>query len=391
MALTVLQVKNAAPRDKDYGLADGNGLFLWVRAEGGKSWRFRFRLDGKQSHISLGTLDRATLGQARQLAAEARQLVSQGKHPGQERQAKRVQQAIARANTFKELALEWHHHKTPRWSTGYASDVLEAFDRDIFPQVGSLPLADIKPPQWLSTFRRIESRGALESLRKARQRCQEVYRYAIATGRAEYNPIADIGGALRPPASQHYPFLPVTALPALLNAIVSCKAQDTVKLAARLLILTGVRTAELRCAPWAEIDLDTALWTIPAHRMKMRRPHEVPLSAQAMKALHELKAITGGYTLVFPGRNDPAKPMSEAAINQLLKRSGYDGQATGHGFRHTLSTTLHEQGFPSEWIETQLAHVDKNSIRGTYNHAQYLEGRREMLQWYADYMERLNA
>lgn len=389
MPLTVLQVKNAGPRDKDYGLADGNGLFLWVRAEGGKSWRFRFRLDGKQSHISLGTLDKATLAQARRLASEARQLVAQGKHPGQERQAKRVQQAIARANTFKELALEWHRHKTSHWSAGYSSDVLEAFERDIFPHVGSLPLAEITPLQWLSTFRRIESRGALESLRKARQRSQEVYRYAIATGRAEYNPIADIGGALRPPTSQNYPFLPVTSLPELLEAISGCSAHNTVKIAARLLILTGVRTAELRGAPWAEFDLNKALWTIPAERMKMRRPHVVPLSTQATAELLELKAITGGYTLAFPGRNDPAKPMSEAAINQLLKRSGYDGKATGHGFRHTLSTALHEQDYPSEWIETQLAHVDRNTIRGTYNHAQYIESRRGMLQWYADHLDSL--
>ncbi|WP_313037063.1 tyrosine-type recombinase/integrase [Stutzerimonas nitrititolerans] len=387
MPLTVLQVKNAAPRDKDYGLADGGGLFLWLRAAGGKSWRFRFRLDGKQSHISLGTVDKVTLAQARQLASEARQLVAQGMHPGLEREAKKAQAAIARANTFKGLALEWHQHKTPRWSAGYAGDVLEAFERDIFPHMGSLPLATIKPMQWLHVFRKIEARGALEVLRKTRQRCQEVYRYAIATGRAEYNPIADIGGALQTPTTKHYPFLPITELPELLCSIQACPGNDTVKLATRLLILTGVRTAELRGAPWSEFDFDKALWLIPAARMKMRRDHLIPLSKQAMAALRELEIITGGYTLAFPGRNDPATPMSEAAINQLLKRSGYDGRATGHGFRHTMSTTLHEQGYPSEWVETQLAHVDKNSIRGTYNHAQYLEGRREMLQWYADNLD----
>lgn len=391
MPLTVLQVKNAAPRDKDYGLADGGGLFLWIRATGGKSWRFRFRLDGKQSHISLGTFDKVTLAQARQLASEARQLVAQGKHPGLERETKRAQAAIARANTFKALALEWHQHKASRWSAGYSSDVLEAFERDIFPQVGSLPLATIKPMQWLHVFRKIEARGALEVLRKTRQRCQEVYRYAIATGRAEYNPIADIGGALQTPTSKHYPFLPITELPELLRSIQACPGNDTVKVATRLLILTGVRTAELRGAPWSEFDLDKALWLIPAERMKMRRAHLIPLSKQAVAALRELESITGGYTLAFPGRIDPAKPMSEAAINQLLKRSGYDGRATGHGFRHTMSTTLHEQGYPSEWVETQLAHVDKNSIRGTYNHAQYLEGRREMLQWYADHLDVLSC
>ncbi|MDD0979760.1 tyrosine-type recombinase/integrase [Pseudomonas shahriarae] len=387
MALTALQVKNAAPRERDYGLADGGGLFLWVRAAGGKSWRFRFRLDGKQSHISLGTIDKVTLAQARQLASEARQLVAQGRHPGLERKVVRAQAAISRANTFKSLALEWHRHKSSRWSIGYANDVIEAFGLDIFPKVGSLPLTEIKPMQWLQVFRHIESRGALEKLRKVRQRCQEVYRFAIATGRAEYNPIADIGGALQTPTSRHYPFLPIEEIPELINSIQACPGHDVVKIATRLLILTGVRTAELRGAPWSEFDLNNSLWLIPAVRMKMRRAHLVPLSKQAVAALRELESITGGYTLAFPGRNDPAKPMSEAAINQLLKRSGYDGRATGHGFRHTMSTTLHEQGYSSEWVETQLAHVDKNSIRGTYNHAQYLEARRDMLQWYANHLD----
>lgn len=389
MPLTALQVKNAAPREGDYGLADGGGLFLWIRAVGGKSWRFRFRLDGKQSHISLGTIDKVTLAQARQLASEARQLVAQGRHPGLERKVARAQAAISRANTFKNLAIEWHQHKSPRWSAGYAGDVMEAFELDIFPQVGNLPLADIKPMHWLQVFRRIEARGALEKLRKVRQRCQEVYRFAIAMGRAEYNPIADVGGALQNPTSRHYPFLPIVELPELIRSIHACPGHDVVKIATRLLILTGVRTAELRGAPWSEFDLDKELWLIPAARMKMRRAHLVPLSKQAVAALRELQSITGGYTLALPGRNDPAKPISEAAINQLLKRSGYDGRATGHGFRHTMSTTLHEQRYLSEWVETQLAHVDKNSIRGTYNHAQYLEGRRGMLQWYADHLDSL--
>lgn len=389
MPLTAVQVKNAAPREKDYGLADGGGLFLWIRPNGSRTWRFRFRLDGKQSHISLGTLERVTLAQARVMATEARQLVGQGKHPGLERKVQRAEAAINRASTFKALALEWHQHKTERWSLSYAQAVIEAFERDVFPHLGSFPLTEIRPLQWLEVFRRIEERGALEALRKVRQRCQEVYRFAIATGRANYNPIADVGGALRTPVTSHYPFLPVAELPGLLAAIDACPTQEIVRLGTRLMVLTGVRTAELRGAPWSEFDLEAGLWSVPAERMKMRRPHLVPLSRQALEVLRTLHSLTGRYTLAFPGRNDPAKPMSEAAINQLLKRAGFDGKATGHGFRHTLSTTLHEQGYPSEWVETQLAHVDKNSIRGTYNHAQYLEGRRQMLQWYADHLDSL--
>lgn len=210
----------------------------------------------------MGTIDNVTLAQARQLAFDARQLVSQGRHPGLERKVARAQAAISRANTFKSLALEWHQHKSARWSEGYATDVIEAFELDIFPQVGSLPLSEIKPMQWLQVFRRIESRGALEKLRKVRQRCQEVYRFAIATGRVEYNPIADIGGALQTPTSRHYPFLPIAEIPDLTRGFQACPGHDVVKIATRLLILTGVRTAELRGAPWSEFDLENALWTI---------------------------------------------------------------------------------------------------------------------------------
>ncbi|MDN4542930.1 MULTISPECIES: tyrosine-type recombinase/integrase [unclassified Pseudomonas] len=391
MPLTILQVKAATPRATDYGLPDGDGLFLWIRPAGGKSWRFRFRLDGKQAHISLGTLAHVTLAQARQMAADARQLVKQGKHPGQERKLARLGVTASRANTFKALAKEWHQHKSANWSEGYAADTMTAFENDVFPHIGARPIDEIKPLEWLAVFRKIEARGALEKLRKVRQRCAEVYRYAIATGRATYNAVGDIGGALQAPTAEHYPFLRANELPPLLKAINAYAGSKLVRLAARLLMLTGVRTSELRAAPWAEFDLEAATWTIPAERMKKRRTHLVPLSRQALETLRELQTISGGYTLAFPGRNDPAKPMSEAAINQLLKACGYDGKATGHGFRHSMSTILHDQGYLSAWIETQLAHTDKNTVRGTYNHAQYLEGRQKMLQWYADYLDTLES
>lgn len=220
-------------------------------------------------------------------------------------------------------------------------------------------------------------------MRKVRQRCSEVFRYAIATGRAEYNPAADLSSALEVHQSNHFPFLKADEIPEFLNALESYTGSKLVQIATKLLMITGVRTIELRAALWQEFDLDNAIWEIPAERMKMRRPHLVPLSTQALDLLNQLKTMTGNYRYVFPGRNDPNKPMSEASINQVIKRIGYGGKVTGHGFRHTLSTILHEQGFDSTWIEIQLAHVDKNSIRGTYNHAQYLEQRRQMLEWYS--------
>ncbi len=261
---------------------------------------------------------------------------------------------------------------------------MEAFKNDIFPYVGTRPVGEIKPLELLNVLRKIEKRGALEKMRKVRQRCSEVFRYTIATGRAEYNPAADLSSALEVHQSNHFPFLKADEIPDFLRALEGYTGSKLVQIATKLLMITGVRTIELRTALWQEFDLDNAIWEIPAKRMKMRRPHLVPLSSQAVDLLNELKIMTGNYRYVFPGRNDPNRPMSEASINQVIKRIGYGGKVTGHGFRHTLSTILHEQGFESAWIEIQLAHVDKNSIRGTYNHAQYFSGRKSMMDWYSN-------
>jgi integrase len=223
-------------------------------------------------------------------------------------------------------------------------------------------------------------------MRKVRQRCTEVFRYAIATGRAEYNPAADLSSALEVHQSNHFPFLKADEIPEFLRALEGYTGSKLVQIATKLLMITGVRTIELRAALWQDFDLDNAIWEIPAERMKMRRSHLVPLSTQALDLLNELKTMTGNYRYVFPRRNDPNNPMSEASINQVIKRIGYGGKVTGHGFRHTLSTVLHEKGYDSVWIETQLAHVDKNTIRGTYNQAQYIDNRKCMLQSYADFI-----
>ncbi len=227
-------------------------------------------------------------------------------------------------------------------------------------------------------------------MRKVRQRCSEVFRYAIATGGAEYNPAADLSSALEVHQSNHFPFIKADEIPDFLCALEGYTGSKLVQIATKLLIITGVRTIELRAALWAEFDLDNAIWEIPAERMKMRRPHLVPLSALAVDLLIELKIMTGNYRYVFPGRNDPNKPMSEASINQVIKRIGYAGKLSGHGFRHMMSTILHENGFNSEWIELQLAHVDKNAIRGIYNHAVYFEQRKKMLAFYSDYILRMS-
>ncbi|EFN3884547.1 tyrosine-type recombinase/integrase [Escherichia coli] len=386
MPLNDMQIRRAKPEAKAYTLGDGQGLSLLIEPNGSKSWRFRYRFAGKPKMISLGVYPTITLADARSRRDDARKLVAEGKNPSEVRKEQKIALQTESESAFEKIATEWHQMKSAKWSEGYASDIMEAFQNDIFPYVGTRPIGEIKPLELLNVLRKIEKRGALEKMRKVRQRCSEVFRYAIATGRAEFNPAADLSSALDVHQSNHFPFLKADEIPDFLRALDGYTGSKLVQIATKLLMITGVRTIELRAALWSEFDLDNAIWEIPAERMKMRRAHLVPLSTQALDLLNELKIMSGNYRYVFPGRNDPNKPMSEASINQTIKRLGYDGKLTGHGFRHMMSTLLHEKGFDSEWIETQLAHVDKNSIRGTYNHALYIERRANMLQWYSDYL-----
>ncbi|MDO2398858.1 tyrosine-type recombinase/integrase [Enterobacter hormaechei] len=389
MKLNARQVDAAKPREKAYKLADGAGLYLEVVPSGSRYWRMKYRFNGKEKRMAFGVYPAVSLAQARALRDEAKKKLAEGIDPSFAKKEEKLVRDVQLNNTFQAVALEWHGTKVSRWSEGYASDIIEAFNKDIFPYIGQQPVNEIKPLVLLNVLRRMESRGATEKAKKVRQRCCEVFRYAIVTGRAEYNPAADLTSAMSGHESKHYPFLTVEELPDFFKALSGYTGSPLVVLAARLLILTGVRTGELRGAFWSEFELEKAVWEIPAERMKMKRPHLVPLSTQALEIVQQLKVMTGQYPLVFPGRNDPRKTMSEASINQVFKRIGYTGKVTGHGFRHTMSTILHEEGFNTAWIETQLAHVDKNAMRGTYNHAQYLEGRREMMQWYADHLSQL--
>ncbi|MGY6678174.1 tyrosine-type recombinase/integrase [Klebsiella pneumoniae] len=387
MKLNARQVDAAKPKEKAYKLADGAGSYLEVVPSGSRYWRMKYRFNGKEKRMAFGVYPAVSLAQARALRDEAKKKLAEGIDPSFAKKEEKLVRDVRLHNTFQAVALEWHGTKVSRWSEGYASDIIEAFNKDIFPYIGQQPVNEIKPLVLLNVLRRMESRGATEKAKKVRQRCSEVFRYAIVTGRAEYNPAADLTSAMSGHESKHYPFLTVEELPDFFKALSGYTGSPLIVLAARLLILTGVRTGELRGAFWSEFDLEKAVWEIPAERMKMKRPHLVPLSTQALEIVQQLKVMSGQYPLVFPGRNDPRKTMSEASINQVFKRIGYTGKVTGHGFRHTMSTILHEEGFNTAWIETQLAHVDKNAIRGTYNHALYLEGRKEMMQWYGDYVD----
>ncbi|HHS9841158.1 TPA: tyrosine-type recombinase/integrase [Klebsiella pneumoniae] len=389
MKLTARQVDTSKPKDKPYKLSDGGGLYLLVNPNGSRYWRLKYRIAGKEKLLALGVYPDITLAEARQKRADAKKVLAAGGDPGQEKQEEKQAKEQAVANNFERLAMEWHSHKSTSWSEGYAEHLLMYLKKDIFPFIGQKAITDISQVEMLNVLRKMEQRGVLDKLKKTRQACRQIFTYAIITGRAEHNPVSDLAGALKSPKQQHYPHLLVDQIPDFLRALSEYSGSTITRNATRLLMLTGLRTIELRASEWVDIDFDKGVWNVPAERMKMRRPHLVPISTQVRELLEEIHQLTGRGKYVFPGRNDAGKPMSEASINQVIKRIGYDGKATGHGFRHTMSTILHEQGYNTAWIETQLAHVDKNSIRGTYNHAQYLDGRREMLQWYADYMQAL--
>ncbi|AOP43941.1 tyrosine-type recombinase/integrase [Edwardsiella piscicida] len=389
MKLNARQVEASKAKDKPYKLADGGGLYLLVNPNGTKYWRLKYRVSGKEKLLAVGVYPNVTLADARVRREDAKRVLAAGGDPGLEKQEEKRAKVMAVTNSFEKLAREWHEHKRPTWSKGYADDILEYLRKDIFPYIGKRAITDIKPMDMLAVLRKMEQRGVLDKLKKTRQACRQIFTYAVITGRAEHNPVVDLASALKTPKQKHFPHLMADQLGEFLRALADYSGSRVTQNATRLLMLTGERTVELRAAEWAEVDLDLSLWQIPPERMKMRRPHIVPLSEQALAIMQEMRRISGKGKYIFPGRNDAGKPMSEASINQVIKRIGYDGKATGHGFRHTMSTILHEQGYNTAWVETQLAHADKNSIRGTYNHAQYLDGRREMLQWYADYLDAL--
>lgn len=391
MALTDIQIKRAKPQDKPYTMNDGHGLSLLIKPDGSKGWRFRFRFAGKARLMSFGSYELVSLAEAREKRDTARKQVANGIDPVEERKAQKLAQKLSTENSFESVSREWHAAKADRWTIAYREEIIKTFEQDVFPFIGKRPISEIKPLELLEVLKRIEKRGALEKTRKVRQRCGEVFRYAIITGRAEYNPAPDLAIALAIPKQKHHPFLSAEELPHFVRDLESYTGSIITKNATKILMMTGVRTQEMRFATWSEIDLIKGIWEIPAERMKMRRPHIVPLSSQVIELFKQLQPITSDYPYVFIGRNDRRKPISKESVNQVIESLGYKGRTTGHGFRHTLSTILHEMGFESAWIEIQLAHVDKNTIRGTYNHALYLDKRKYMMQKYSDFLMSLST
>jgi integrase len=391
MPLTDAQVRNAKTNDKSIRLTDGGGLFLEVRTTGAKLWRYRYRIGGIENLFAVGRYPYIGLADARAARAEARELVKQGIHPSRHRQAARLVAHVANANTFETVAREWISKKQPQWSPYYARQVQRFLEADLFPHVGSLPIRSVTAAHLLEVIRRIEARGATTTALLVRQWASAIFRYAVATLRADGDPAAALRGAIQRLKTKHSRPLSRDEIATFTHALEHCGGYRTTVIALKLMLLTFVRTVELRTAPWSELDFDRAEWRIAPERMKMRQGHIVPLSRQALALFQELRLHTGGRPFLFPNYRNPKTCMTATTLNRALERMGLNGRGSigfsAHGFRATASTVLNEIGVRADVIERQLAHSDRNKVRASYNQAEYLQERREMMQQWADLVD----
>lgn len=394
MSLTDTQIRNTKPTKKPIRLFDGGGLYLEIAPSGGKWWRLKYRFDGKEKRISLGVYPEISLKGARARRDDARKLLAEEVDPGENRKAIRDAKADRSANSFEVVAREWLSKYSSKWSESHQNGILRRLERDAFPWIGGRPVAEVTAPELLKVLRRIEERGAVETAHRVLQTCGQVFRYSIQTGRIERNPAADLRGALSRVQKEHLAAITEPkAIGELLRAIDGYEGYLVTKCALRLAPLVFVRPGELRQAEWFEIDLDLAEWNIPAKRMKMREPHLVPLSRQAVEILRELKALTGNGRYVFPSPRTNARPMSNGAILAALHRMGYSRtEMTGHGFRAMARTVLDEVlGVRPDYIEHQLAHSVRDPLGRAYNRTKHLPERKNMMQRWADYLDSLKA
>lgn len=375
-----------------YRLSDGQSLYLEIRPTGAKYWRFKYRYGGKEKLLAIGVFPTVSLKDARLEREKARSMLARDIDPAIHKKERRLKAISESENTFKKLALEWHEQWKQDKTEKHALTILNRLEADIFPFIGSLPVNNITPPMVLNIVRKTEARQAFDVARRIRQTCGQIFRYGVATGFAQRDITYDIRDASRPYKAEHFPALNIAELPDFLRALDKneMRLYKQTQLAMRLLMLTFVRTSELINSTWDEFDLNNALWRIPAQRMKMRKEHIVPLSKQALAIVLELKKMNGHRQFVFPNQQNPRKAMSNATLTKAIRLMGYQGRMSGHGFRALATTTIIEKlGYRYEVIDRQLAHSACNKIRTAYDRAEFLEDRIEMMQEYADYVDKL--
>ena len=393
--LTDIKIKNAKAGAKKYTMPAGHGLTLIVMPDGAKYWSLRYRFGGKAKWISVGRpYPETSLKDASAEALRMRQLIAEGVDPQERRRVQRLTQRQHVANSFGEAAEAWYLYRSQAWKTRTADQVREYLDKDLLPFLRARPLDAISAPELVALVAGIERRGAFDVAKKVRQWLKQIYSHGRTMGWTEKDPARDllaVKGLAPPP--KNFPHLEPDQLPAFLRELAKTTSAPTVKGCAMLSIWLGNRPGVTRTLKWAELDLDAGLWEIAKGREMQKRGyrHTTPLPYQAIAMLRELHKLTGTFEHVFIGRNDPSKPLSDGAVNNMFKRLGYSGKQTAHGFRHVLSTCMNELGYEPEWIERQLSHGDPDAIRGTYNKAVYLNPRRVMLQSWADIIDRMQA
>ncbi|WP_218509729.1 integrase arm-type DNA-binding domain-containing protein [Variovorax sp. dw_308] len=386
MKLTDAKLRNLNTTGKH---ADGRGLYLEVTAAGGRYWRQKYRFAGKEKRLALGVYPDVSLKDARDKCAIAKQALDRGEDPGALRKAAKVQAAHESANSLEIVTRDWLAHQSGRWDPVTLARATASLEADIFPTLGSLPMASITARDVMNAVKKIEKRGSSEVAVRVLQRIKSTFRYAVTHGRIDHNPMLDLvpSEILKPRRVQHRPALADRELPTFFKKLAEYEGDPHTLHALRLLMLTAVRPGEVRGARWSEFDLDAALWRIPAERMKMRSEHLVPLSVQAIDVLKAMQPLSSDRDLVFPSPFYPSKSLSENTINSALARMGYKGTATAHGFRSLFSTVANEAGWSPDVIERQLAHVERNQVRAAYNRSTYLQDREKLMQWWADYLD----
>jgi len=393
MPLTDTKCRNAKGQIKPRKLSDGGGLHLLVNPDGAKYWRLAYRWHGKQRTLAIGVYPAIGLMEARAARDEAKRNLAADIDPSVMKQERKRAAKIATDNTFEAVAREWHENWKGARSPYYAAQILRRLEANAFPTIGRRPIAELEPPELLDMLRKVEKRGENETARRLKQLVGQIFRFAIATGRAKRDPSVDLKDALRATGEpQRHRAMPLSELPTFLRKLECYSGEPQTKLALKLVTLTFLRTTELRAGKWSELenlDENSAVWRIPAERMKMRLEHLVPLSRQAVAVLRELRALSGGSPNIFPspGKGDC---MSSNTMLYAIYRMGYHGRATTHGFRAVASTILNETNlFNRDWIERQLSHVERNEVRRAYNAAEWMPDRRRMMQWWADHITAL--
>jgi integrase len=389
MALTDTEIRKSKAGDRAYRVSDGSGLYLWITPAGGKLWRWAYEFCGKEKLMSFGKYPDVPLALARERHGEARKLLARGIDPMAERKAAKTAEKAAAESSFRTIAGLWFDHWQVDKSRQHVDATRRRMEANIFPLLDARSIGEIEAPELVAMVKAIEERGAADLAKRALENVGQIFRFAIAHGHAKRNPASEIRPAdiLRPTRKTNLARIDAKDLPGLLRAIEVYQGKQVTRLAMKLMAMTFVRTSELIGAKWSEFDLEAARWNLPAERMKMKDPHIVPLATQAIEVLEMLRTLTGASEWLFPGDRDDSKPMSNNTILGALKRMGYKGQMTGHGFRGLASTILHEKGYAHEHIELQLAHAPRNAVSAAYNHALYLEPRAKMMQEWADYLD----